>query len=350
MVRKSIILILVIVVAALTVSALVSAQEAPDVVVEGLNNPRHIRLSEDGTLYVAEAGLGGETEVTGPFGPALAGLSAQISAFDADGEATIVLPELVSMDAGFGQVEGVTDIYVTESAYWVVFGLGPQEAAFEDKYVESVIQIDRASGDVWEALDLRAFEAENNPDAAEEIVSNPINLGVDAEGTLYIVDASANSVLTWTISDGLKLFAAWEVTDETPSAVPTAVAFSPEGDVYIGFLSGFPFPAGGARIERYSADGELLETYEGLTLVTDLHVAEDGTLYAVEMASGFGDTGYIADSGRIVTVSTEGIEVVAEGLNIPYGMAIEADGNLLVTVNSAFNAPDSGMVVRLAME
>ena len=38
-------------------------------VATGLNNPRHISFSSDGTLYIAEAGQGGDMEAQGPFGP-----------------------------------------------------------------------------------------------------------------------------------------------------------------------------------------------------------------------------------------------------------------------------------------
>ncbi|MBK8022297.1 MAG: hypothetical protein IPK19_12915 [Chloroflexi bacterium] len=41
-----------------------------DVVATGLNNPRNVFLTADGTLYIAEAGAGGDSGSPGPFGPA----------------------------------------------------------------------------------------------------------------------------------------------------------------------------------------------------------------------------------------------------------------------------------------
>jgi hypothetical protein len=318
--------------------------------VSGLNNPRNIFISADGTLFIAEAGTGGDLDAMGPFGPAKAGQTSQVSAVSPDGEKTVVLSELASMDAGFGQVEGVMGVYATDESLWVVYGLGAQgeENPFEGAISEAVVEHDRETLEVLQTIDLRAFEAENNPDEAEEVVSNPADIAVGEDGTLYIADASGNSVIKWTVEGGAELFAAWPLGDNELSAVPTAVAVGPDGDIYVGFLSGFPYPPGAARVERYSVDGELKETYEGLTLVTDVLVAEDGTVYALEMASGFGDTGFIPNSGRIVTVSADGIEPVVEGLNIPYGMTQDAEGNWFVTVNSAFQAPDSGAVVRIA--
>lgn len=320
-----------------------------DEVTSGLNNPRNLFLAEDGTLFIAEAGSGGSQDVDGPFGPAKAGLTGQISAVNGSGEFAVALPELVSMDAGFGQVEGVTSLVVTEDSFWVVLGMGPADmTAYPDKQVEALVQIDRATGDLVQVIDLRAFEAENNPDGAEEIISNPADIAVDADGKVYIADASANAVLTWTEADGLMLFAAWSGSDGAAQAVPTSVAIdAATGAVFIGFLSGFPFEPGSARIERYAADGTLEFTYEGLTLVTDL-IVSDGVLYAVELAGGYGDQGYIPDSGRIVSVTPDGLTPIAEGLNFPYGAALDADGSFLVTVDSAFGAANSGRVIRVA--
>lgn len=322
----------------------VFAQDA-EVVASGLNNPRNVFLAEDGTLYIAEAGSGGNTDVQGPYGPAKAGLTAQISAVSPDGEQTVVVPSLISMDAGFGQLEGPTDVYVTEDSYWVVLGMGMSDIPFEGGHVEAVVQIDRESGEVKQFIDLGAFEQANNPDQSVEIVANPADLAVDSDGKLYIVDASANDLMTWTEADGLQLFASWPSADDQAQAVPTAVDIGPDGDIYVGFLSGFPFTPGSARIERYGVDGTLKQTYSDLTLVTDIKVTADGEIYALEMASGFGDTGYIAESGSLIKISDSGVETLVDGLNYPYGFAIEPDGSFLVTVDSAFGAPDSGRVI-----
>jgi sugar lactone lactonase YvrE len=313
----------------------------------GLNNPRHISYGPDGTLYIAEAGTGGDEDAEGPYGPVTIGLTSQVTAVSPEGEQSVVVPELVSMDNGFGQIEGTTAAYATEDALWLVLGMGPHPAP-EGKNVESIVTLDPASMEASQVIDLRAFEEANNPDEAAESVSNPIDLAVAPDGTLLLLDASANALLSWTEADGLKLVAVWQPEPDQAQAVPTGLEVDVDGNVYISFLSGYPFTPGSARIEVWT-DGALAQTYEGLTLVTDLHVAEDGTIYAVQMAEGFGDQGYIAESGSVVTVSDEGITPVVEGLNYPYGIAESPDGTLVVTVNSAFSEPDSGMVIPLEM-
>lgn len=344
--RKALLALLVTLIG-LSLSAVAFAQDDP--VASGLNNPRHLFFGSDGTLYIAEAGQGGDQVVQGPFGEVLAGLTARLSAVSPDGEQSIGVSGLVSMDAGFGQIEGLMSSYVTDSSIWLVLGMGTQEPLVEGANVEAVVELDRETQEVLQVIDLRAFETENNPDEQQEVVSNPSDIAVAEDGTLYIPDASANALFSWTAEGGLSLFAAWVPEAGESQSVPTSVALGADGTIYVGFLSGFPFAPGTARIEAYSTDGELVETYEGLTLVTDVLVGADGTLYAVELASGFGDTGYIAESGRVISVSVDGIEVVAEGLNYPYGLAQDADGNLYVTTNSAFVEPDSGEVIILPM-
>ena len=147
-------------------------------VATGLNNPRHIFFASDGTLYIAEAGQGGDIDAQGPFGPVKAGQTAQISAVAPDGAQSVALPELVSMDAGFGQIEGPTALVVTDDSYWVALGMGTIEPIVEGALAEAVVQIDKESGDVLQTIDLRAFESDNNPDTGAEVVSNPADLAL----------------------------------------------------------------------------------------------------------------------------------------------------------------------------
>lgn len=317
-------------------------------IISGLVNPRHISYGSDGTLYIAEAGSAGDETGQGSFGEVKYGMTSQVSAVSPEGEQMVIVSDLISM-AGFGNVNGATAVLVTDDAYWVALGEGPSDVP-EGSLVSAIVEINRESMEMGEVIDVKAFEEAENPDGSDEAVSNPVDIALAEDGTLYIVDASGNAVYTWTADAGMALFAVWppDETGETPSAVPTAVDLGPDGDVYIGFLSGFPFLTGAARIERWSADGELKETYEGLTLVTDVEVTDDGSIYAVEMAGGFTDDGYIPDSGRIVSVSADGIEAVAEGLSFPYGLAQTPDGGWVVTVNSAFSEPGSGEIITVA--
>lgn len=316
----------------------VGAQNEP--LAAGLNGPRHITYADDGTLFIVEGGNGGDIEAEGAYGPVTVGQTGRVTIVSPAGEQSVLVDNLVSMNGG---ERGAMAALVTGDTIWLALGEGPEELPFEDAQVMAVLELDRETLEVRQVIDVFAAEAAENPDG-DILLSNPSDLALTEDGTLYIADASANAVWKWTEADGLQVFAFWSIDD---NPVPTSVALAPNGNLYVGFLSGFPFAAGSARIEAWSPEGELVQTYEGLTLVTDILVAEDGTLYAVQMAEGFGDQGFIPDSGSVVRVSEDGVEPLAEGLNFPYGIAQSPEGALVVTVNSAFTAPDSGMVIAL---
>ena len=67
-------------------------------------------------------------------------------------------------------------------------------------------------------------------------------------------------------------------------AVPTSVVQGPDGAYYVTQLTGFPFEKGDANIWRV-VPGQAPTVYaSGLTNLTDLAFADDGSLYAVEIA------------------------------------------------------------------
>lgn len=346
MLRK---LVLVVLVAGVLLGAFsqIAAQDMT-AAATGLNSPRQLFVGSDGSVYVAEAGIGGDIDGEGAFGPTKFGTTAQITAVSPDGEQSVAIPGLISTDTGFGQIHGAHAVIVTEDSYWVAVGDGPVKGLEEGQHVSGIIQYAMDGMAMEQFIDVGAWEAENNPDEnPDDLVSNPVDLALSEDGTLFIVDASGNSLLSWTADDGLALVAAWPQVEGQSAAVPTSVALGPDGDIYVGFLGGFPFT--GSRIEVWGADGTLKTTYDtDLNLVTDVLVTADGTLYAVQMASGFGDAGFNPESGSVVSVSDDGVEVVAEGLPAPYGLAQDADGNLWASIYGAGGEPGIGEVVMVA--
>jgi hypothetical protein len=318
----------------LSIAGAVSAQE--NVVADGLTNPRGIAFDEDGTLYIAEAGLAGDVEAQGPFGPVLTGTSSQVVTVGEDGEVTPMLRGFNSTQ-GFGDYVGVQSILIEDDTIWLALGDGPIGYPFN----HAVVGLNKETLRVHTFIDLFTYESTENPDG-EDVTSNPSDIASDGAGTLYIIDTSANSLLRWTADAGLELFQVWE---DLP--VPTSVAVDDEGSIYVGFLTAFPFPARAATVEKWSPDGELLETYEGLTGVTDVLVGDDGTIYAVQIADGFGDSGWNPNSGSVVTVSARGLTPVAEELSYPYALAFAPDGSLAVSVNSSFAPAGGGQVISI---
>jgi DNA-binding beta-propeller fold protein YncE len=340
--------LLIFVLGCLWLSVMVFAQDdAP--VASGLNYPRHLSYGADGTLYIGESGTGGDIEAPSPAGGGtiMVGRTAQVTAISTDGTQTVFIPEITSAIVDFGAM-GVTDILVGEESAWVLIGQGPTPEDMPEGLgpMNALVQFDLATMEMVNSVDLFAFEQENNPDGTDDLASNPQDFAVAPDGTVYIVDASGNSLLSWTEADGLQLVTAWTGDDTNAPPVPTTVAVDADGAVYVGFLTSFPFPAGGSRIEKW-VDGALAETYEGLTLVTDVVIGQDGNIYAVQFASELGEQGFVPNSGSVVMVSADGVTVIAEGLNFPYGVAQSPDGNWVVSVNSAFVEPGTGMVLNV---
>ncbi|MBC8170870.1 MAG: ScyD/ScyE family protein [Anaerolineae bacterium] len=343
---------LLLLVSSIVMVIAVQAQDEDVPVASGLNAPRHLTFGADGTLYIAEAGTGGDTKVPSPAGGGEVnfGETASISTVAPDGTQGIFMDGLLSVSDDFGQSQGVNQAVVTDTTAWLVLGQGPtpENIPADAGVMTALVTIDLATGDTGNVIDLFAFEQENNPDGSADLASNPSEIGVTSDGTVLIVDASANALLSWTEADGLQLVHAWEVdeTGATAAPVPSSLAIASDDSVYIGFLSGFPFAPGTAKIEHW-VEGELAETFEGLTLVTDVALDADGNLYAVQFADGFGETGFNPNTGSVVQVSAEGITPIMTGLNLPYGIAQNTAGEWFVSINSAFSAPGSGAVLKV---
>ena len=103
--------------------------------------------------------------------------------------------------------------------------------------------------------------------------------------------------------------------------MPTSVVRGPDGAFYVSQLTGFPFEKGDANIWRV-VPGEAPTVYaSGLTNLTDLAFAKDGSLYAVEIASD-GLLGGPIGSLVKVTPGSNQHETIAGGLFAPYGVAL----------------------------
>lgn len=264
-------------------------------------------------------------------------------------------------------------------------------------------------GELWrvsrgvarEVADLAAFERNNDPDAfagpqwkdqlCEAIdgfsagpQNNPFHVTALSGGTALVADAAGNTLLSATTSgaiDWRALFTPpvdangdWLIrwfageNEDIPcyvQPVPTSVAVGPNGDLYVGELTGakteFPvnipddFPIGLSRVWRIDAgannvvcsqtdpspDCELI--IDGLTSVIDLAFGPDGNLYVVEYDESSWFSLFIpgtATGGTISAYDTAGnlIETVATGLDFPSAITFDKWGNLWLLENNATGA------------
>lgn len=315
----------------LSISAFpIVAQDDMDVVADGLLNPRNIAYDSDGNLYIAEAGLAGSQATADD---TLYGASSQVSMLSPDGELSVVVSGLISYREGNSL--GASAVQVTDTSIWVLLG---ETSDFSIPFTHALVELDKETGRVKTFVDLLTLELTDDPDGNDNQQSNPTDFAVAPDGTIYIANAGCNCLMSWTADAGLQVAVVWDFEGDNP--VPTTVEVDGNGDIYVGFLTGFPFPEGGSRVERWSG-GELAQTYEGLTAVTGLLVTEDGTIYASEF--GVFDQGF--GPGRVVEVSDSGVEAVLEGLTAPYGLAQAPDGTVVVAVNSTGGADGQIVVV-----
>ena len=346
--------------------------QSTEVIAAGLNNPRGLNFGPEGALYVAEAGSGGPGLCAeGPEGLRCYGTTASITRIELRGGAitrvATGLPSLAVADGSFAI--GAHDISFQgrgNAAMTIGFGGDPASRTVDfGPEGASLAHLARmnASGNWNLQQDLGAYEAEVNPTGDEED-SNPYGILV-LSGKEIVADAGANALNQVNANGAISNLAVFpdRMVDAPPflelppgtqipmDAVPTSVALGPDGNYYVGQLTGFPFPVGGANIYRVPAQGGTPEVYAGgFTAVVDVAFGPDGSLYVLELAkNGLFDAFVFNDwTGALIRVAPDGTRTeIGEGaLYAPGGVAVASDGTLYVTNNSIFSG--SGQVLRIS--
>jgi hypothetical protein len=349
------------------------------VIASELDSPRHLAFGSDGDLFVAEAGRGGAGPCfTAGEGPVCMGATGAVTKIDRSGRQTRIAEGLASMasDPGDGSAIGPHGIIVLGRDKVLITNGGPTDPtdtadkspilrdtlAAKDPVANlfgKVLLIDQHGSPVPLA-DIWDFERRVNPDAATGnalVDSNPVDLLLDGS-RLVVADAGGNAIDTvdpWSDVSNLTVFENRLVPDPSDpkapqipmQAVPTSIEEGPDGEYYVGQLTGFPFPVGGANVYRVNPrTGEQTVVAEGFTNIMDLAFGPDGTLYVLEIDH----DGLLAPGkeGALFAISRRGeeqpIELPAGTLPEPGGLAVGDDG-LYVSINS--RSPGDGQVLRI---
>lgn len=369
--------ILLIVTSSFAVPVRTEAQAPFEVVASGLDNPRGLAFAPNGTLYVVEAGRGGDG-VCQPnpagAGDVCFGLSGAITQVR-NGHQTRVVTGLPSHadPAGFGAT-GPHDLALRgANIAFVVTGLAGAPA-FREAFGPDAADLGkllrvRLNKGTWESVvDLVGYEADTDPDGAG-VDSNPY--AVIALGDRRIVaDAGGNDLLGVKNNGQVSTLVVFpdRLVDAPPflglppgtqipmQSVPTTVVQGPKDDdkddrgvLYIGELTGFPFPVGGARIYRVVPGHEPEVFAEGFTGIIDMAFSpRDGLLYVLE----FQTNGLLSNdlTGALIRVNRDGSQdvIASNGLVAPGGLAFGPDSEAYVTNFGIF--PGEGQVIRIPIE
>jgi sugar lactone lactonase YvrE len=341
-------------------------------IASGLANPRGIAFSASGKLFVAENGQGGPgpcilspVQPPPPAPPAFRcyGETGALSRINPDGTFRRAITGLPSMALANGTTEGgPAKLSFHGDVGYLTMGLGGDPTAVRaalgggnaDLFGKQLRFTMAGRYQIALAADVAAHEATLNP-AGGAIDSNPYGL-VAQPGRTIVADAGANALIEVQANGSTRTFAlpAPLTTPFPREPVPTSVAVGPDGALYVGLLTGFPFFQGSASVLRYESDGSGVSTYaSGFTAIVDLAFDNGGALYVLETATGqvppFPPPNPGLGNGRLKRQCPGGSPtVLVDGLTFPGGLTIGPDDAAYVT--NFGTSPSAGEVLRVGLK
>src|SRR4051812_16707387 len=386
------------------------AASKPQMIASGLDNPQKLSFGPDGNLYVSESGVGAPANAThsnciatGDGGQeACVGPTGAVTKVDLahDNAQSRVVTKLPSGAAAGGEgASGPNDVAVADDGtiYTVIsFGGDPNARDAAGDPVTQMATVWKQGANATspsQFADIGAFERDNDPDKNEPrdpsdteptTDTNPYALTMKSDGTLLVADAGGNDVLgvNGTGTGSLVSAPPFRMVDPPPflvcqpgqtdqcvppgqqipmQPVPTSTEVVPSDlpapigtdTVYVGQLTGFPFPVGGANIYKVNSNSDkhsnLDVAYANLTNTIDTAIAADGTVYSLEFAS----DGLLDPNAQpaLIQIRPDGTRKAlingADGdLVAPGGVAVGPDGMVYVT-NCGLCGPGAGTVIKV---
>ncbi len=316
------------------------------VVASGLTYPRGFTWDANGDLYVALAG-NGENQVEPGVPSADAAASTVPAAVRIENGCGV--PSAVGLPSTrdpYGDRQGPTavgfldgELYVLQDAAGTLEDVGPD-------FPNGLYAVN-AEGGVRLVADVTAYATANRPENVYHLLplGEPFAM-VAGDDEFWAVDANRGELLRLTTDGGVERFADLSLSHP----VPTAIALAPDGGLYVGFLGSSPHTDGTSKIVKVTADGTVSDAWTGLTMVSGVAIAPDGTLYALEMATGNSTSApYIfPGTGRVVRqTGPDAQEEVVAGIDYPVSMAFGPDGGLYISLPAIAADGELGGIVRV---
>jgi hypothetical protein len=337
------------------------AQADVETLASGLRNPRGLAFASNGALYVAEAGSGGP----GPCVPSPSpppgtqrcyGETAAVTEILPSGGFRRVLTGLPSLVRPEGTAEGgAVDVSFLGTSAYVTMNWGGDpagRAAAGPKGALFGTQLHMAPSGAYRVVaDVSAHESLHNP-AGGTVDSNPYGT-LAQPGRRVVADAGANALLEVDANGSVNELTVFPALSDGRQSVPTSVVEGPDGALYVGLLTGFPYLRGSASVLRVASDGSSMSTYVGeLTAVVDVAFDQGGALYILEAA--LGHVGPFPPNpgigiGRLLRMCPGASPaVVLDGLDYASGVAIGPDDAIYLTNHGT--SPTAGEVLRLTLD
>lgn len=341
------------------------------VYVSGLEGPRGLAFAPDGTLYVAEGGLGGATSTVGscrqvpaPVGPYKGGLTARISKVDSNGTRTTLTSGLPSALDGQGNIIGTAGLaFLNGNLYALLAGGGCSHG--NSNSPNAVIQVNLQNGQSTQIANLSQYITQNPGQYTNAGDYEPDGswYGLIAyRGFLLAIEANHGQIVG--IAPGGGVLDLLDLSSSNGHIVPTSIVAT-NTNLYVGNFTPAPFIPEAARVLTVSLEAFLYDPLPGFTLpsfglgslrvagskagfttITGMALGPDGLLYVLELATGGGIT---PGTGKVVRVNRSGgIDDVVTGLTVPTGLTFGPDGALYVSNLGAAPGP-AGQILRVSV-